>query len=396
MFIWFQRNLCLLIITGFFISCGKTTTPPIPHFPIGSEYPNICGTDKGFIMIWYEGDKHLVMSEFTGENWIPKDTVVSSERFFKNWADLPQIFHIGGDTIALSWLEMSGEKTYDYNVKVAMSVDRGKTWSDPVIPHRDGTKGEHGFVSFFKYLGKTGIIWLDSRAIMANDYNLSPKGMRLYMSTINSSGNLGPEIMLDDMVCECCPTSAVNTIEGPLIAYRDRSIDEVRNIQLSLINDTRLQYPVSEDGWIIPGCPVNGPKMAVNGDKVAIVWYTAPNYESKVNMAFSKDGGLSFGTPIKIDNGYAIGRVDVIWLDKENVIVSWIEDKSGNGELILKSLNAEYGSVLFQTSFPINSGRGSGYPKLAKTNDQIFITWTKTGKKTVIRSEWIPVNKIFQ
>ena len=106
MFIWFQRNLCLLIITGFFISCGKTTTPPIPHFPIGSEYPNICGTDKGFIMIWYEGDRHLVMSEFTGENWIPKDTVVSSERFFKNWADLPQIFHIGGDTIALSWLEM--------------------------------------------------------------------------------------------------------------------------------------------------------------------------------------------------------------------------------------------------------------------------------------------------
>ena len=103
-----------------------------------------------------------------------------------------------------------------------------------------------------------------------------------------------------------------------------------------------------------------------------------------------------FGTPIKIDNGYAIGRVDVIWLDKENVIVSWIEDKSGNGELILKSLNAEYGSVLFQTSFPINSGRGSGYPKLAKTNDQIFITWTKTGKKTEIRSEWIPVNKILQ
>ena len=394
MIVRFTRNLLLLIITGFFISCGKTTTLPIPHFPIGSAYPNICETDRGFMMIWYEGDKHIVMSEFTGEKWTPKDTVVSSERFFKNWADLPQIFHIGSDTFALSWLEMSGERTYDYDVKVAMSVDRGKTWSDPVIPHRDGVKGEHGFVSFFKYLGETGLIWLDSRAMVPSDVSLSSGGMRLYASTINPNGNLGPEIMLDDMVCECCPTSAVNTIEGPLIAYRDRTMDEVRNIQLAFVNGTRLQYPINEDGWVIPGCPVNGPKMAVNGDKVAIAWYTAPNNEPKVNMAFSKDGGISFGNPIQIDNGYAIGRVDVLWLDKESVIVSWLEEKSDNGELILKSLNAENGSISFQTSFPINSGRGSGYPKLAKTDDRVFITWTKTGKESGIQSEWIPVSQI--
>ena len=243
MIIRFPRNLFLLIITGFFISCGKTTTAPIPHFPIGSAYPNMCETDKGFMMIWYEGDKHIVMSEFTGEKWTPKDTVVSSERFFKNWADLPQIYHIGSDTLALSWLEMSGERTYDYDIKVAMSVDRGNTWSDPVIPHRDGIKGEHGFVSFFKYLGDTGLIWLDSRAMMTSDGSLSSGGMRLYASTINPNGHLGPEILLDDMVCECCPTSAVNTIKGPLIAYRDRSTNEVRNIQMAFVNDTTLQYP---------------------------------------------------------------------------------------------------------------------------------------------------------
>ena len=179
-----------------------------------------------------------------------------------------------------------------------------------------------------------------------------------------------------------------------MIAYRDRSTDDVRNIQLTFVNDTRLQSSINEDGWVIPGCPVNGPKMAVNGDKVAIVWYTAPNNEPKVNIAFSKDGGISFGNPIKIDNGSAIGRVDVLWLDKESVIVSWLEEKSDNGELILKSLNAENGSILFQTSFPINSGRGSGYPKLAKTDDRVFITWTKTGKKTGIQSAWIPVSKI--
>ena len=96
----------------------------------------------------------------------------------------------------------------------------------------------------------------------------------------------------------------------------------------------------------------------------------------------------------QIDNGSAIGRVDVLWLDKKRVIVSWLEEKSDNGELILKSLNAENGSISFQTSFPINSGRGSGYPKLAKTDNLVFITWTKTGKESGIQFEWIPVSNI--
>ena len=64
--------------------------------------------------------------------------------------------------------------------------------------------------------------------------------------------------------------------------------------------------------------------IGIPGDKVAIVWYTAPNNEPKVNMAFSQDGGISFGDPIKIDNGYAIGRVDVLWLEKKSVMVSWL------------------------------------------------------------------------
>jgi len=47
-------------------------------------------------MIWYEGGEHIVMSEFTDKGWTKKDTIVTSDRFFKNWADLPQIYHTGG------------------------------------------------------------------------------------------------------------------------------------------------------------------------------------------------------------------------------------------------------------------------------------------------------------
>ncbi|MCH7764611.1 MAG: exo-alpha-sialidase [Candidatus Marinimicrobia bacterium] len=386
-----RLTLTVLLIAGLYFSCGKTNFPAYPDTIKGSAYPNICQTDNGFIMIWYEGDNEIVMSEFNGNDWSIKDTIVSSERFFKNWADLPQIYHAGGDTFAVSWLEMSDEGTFDYDIKVAMSTNRGKSWTDPVVPHQDGIKGEHGFVSFFGFGKQTGLIWLDARAMMAGDQGT----MRLYASTINPVGELGLEIMLDNMVCECCPTTAVNTSVGPLVAYRDRDNDETRNIRLTFVNGAHPSVPIHDDGWIIPGCPVNGPVLAANGEQVAIAWYTAPDNNSKVNIAFSHDGGLTFSDPIRIDNGSPIGRTDVVWLNNETILVSWLEEGTDTGELIIKSVNVDGRSKKVK-SINVNSSRGSGYPKLAITGDFIFITWTEPGVDGGIRSEWIRTSKLVE
>ncbi len=388
-----RLSLIALFFAGLFFSCGKNSVPVSPDTSLGSAYPNICQTGNGFIMIWYEGDEHIVMSEFTATGWTQKDTILSSERFFKNWADLPQIFHAGGDTLAVSWLEMSGEGSYDYDIKVSMSTDRGKMWSDAIVPHHDGIKGEHGFVSFFDFLGSTGLIWLDSRAMTSGGHDHGGGAMRLYSSTINPSGGLGIEIMLDDMVCECCPTAAVNTSVGPLVAFRDRDDDETRNIQLAFINGAQLPRPINEDGWVVPGCPVNGPAMVANDDKVAIAWYTAPENKPQVNIAFSKDGGSIFGSPIRLDGGTAIGRTDVLWLDEEYVLVSWLEEGDESGKLVLKTVNSTTGTVNSFKSYTINSSRGSGYPKLAMADGFIFVAWTEPGENGKIKSEWISYNE---
>jgi len=344
-------------------------------------------------MIWYEGDEHIVMSEFTANSWTKKDTIVSSESFFKNWADLPQVYYMGGDKIALSWLEMIGEGTYDYGINISVSNDMGQTWSDPIRPHRDAGKGEHGFVSFFDFMGSTGLIWLDGRAMTSGGHDHGGGAMRLYSSTINPSGELGIEIMLDDMVCECCPTAAVNTSVGPLVAFRDRDFDETRNIQLAFVNGIQSPRPINDDGWIVPGCPVNGPAMRANGENVAIAWYTAPENNPQVNISFSNDGGRTFGNPIRLDGGSSIGRTDLIWLDDKNVLVSWLEEGEESGVLVLKTVNSSSGDVNSFKSFAISSGRGSGYPKLAMSNGFIFVAWTEPGEDGRIQSEWISYNE---
>jgi len=372
------------------MACGNLGTPARPDTAQGSAYPNICQTDNGFIMIWYEGDNQIVMSEYTAEGWMPKDTIVSSERFFKNWADLPQIYHGGGDTLAVSWLEMSGEGTYDYDVHVAMSTDRGVSWSAPVVPHRDGIKGEHGFVSFFDFLGETGLIWLDARAMMAGGYGNGSGAMRLYASSINPAGELGLEIMLDNMVCECCPTAAVNTSVGPLVAYRDRSHDETRNIQMVFTNGAQVPYTLHDDGWVVPGCPVNGPAMSAAGNNVAIAWYTAPDNNPQVNVAFSNDAGRTFGNPLRLDGGSAIGRTDLLWIDAENVLVSWLKEGKETGILEMKTVNIATGEIKQLKALTLNSGRGSGYPKLALIEGFVFVAWTEPGENGKVFSDWIP------
>ncbi|MEA1881914.1 MAG: hypothetical protein U9N31_05880 [Candidatus Marinimicrobia bacterium] len=388
-----NRTITALLFAGLFFSCGKFSTPGSPNTAPSSSYPNICQTDDGFIMIWYEGDNHIVMSEYTAEGWTPKDTIVSNEHFFKNWADLPQIYHAGGDTLAVSWLEMSGEGTYDYDVHVAMSIDRGKIWSEPVIPHRDGVKGEHGFVSFFNSYGKTGMIWLDTRTMSVDEQGTVSGAMSLYASTIDPTGELGLEIMLDEMVCECCPTAAVNTSAGPLVAFRDRYADETRNIQLAFVNGVQVPRALHEDGWVIPGCPVNGPAMRANGENVAISWYTAPENNPKVNVAFSTDGGVSFGSPIRIDDDRAIGRTDLLWLDKETVLVSWLEEGEESGKLVLKKVSIT-GEMSIIKTYEISSSRGSGYPKLALVDNHIFVAWTEPVEGGGVRSKWIERNAI--
>ena len=48
-------------------------------------------------------------------------------------------------------------------MNIARSNDGGKTWSQPIVRHRDKTQTEHGFVSLIPLSdGPLGAVWLDS------------------------------------------------------------------------------------------------------------------------------------------------------------------------------------------------------------------------------------------
>ncbi|MEC9274657.1 MAG: sialidase family protein [Candidatus Neomarinimicrobiota bacterium] len=385
-----------LVVIGIvcFYSCEKQSFP-LPPISINSKYPNLTETDRGLAIVWYEPivEGHaLKWSEFNGRSWSKPVIVTTGEEYFINWADFPSIFYNGKNHLVVHWLEKNGDGTYDYVVKVSQSFDRGRSWSRPIIPHKDNKLGEHGFVSFFNASNnKVGLVWLDGRNMMGEEHGHGYGQMNLYSTTIDKNGILGEEILLDDRVCECCPTSAVNIENDILVAYRDRSLSEIRNINLVRWNNSSWQKPHSlhNDNWKIAGCPVNGPKLAVTGNNVAAVWYTSPNENPIIYISFSKDGGKKFNSPIRIDNGNPIGRVDCIWLDSDRVLVSWMEMGEKSTNVIFSTVYIENHKGSSKIVTQILPGRSSGHPVISRYRQNIFLAWTEEDK---IQSKWIHVN----
>jgi len=89
----------------------------------------------------------LKFSHWKARGWSRPRQIAQGDNWFVNWADFPSLSALADGTLVAHWLQKSSAGTYSYDVKLSLSHNRGRTWSKPVSPHRDGTPTEHGFVS---------------------------------------------------------------------------------------------------------------------------------------------------------------------------------------------------------------------------------------------------------
>ena len=351
----------------------------------GSEGPSLSPSEDGVLLSWLEPApgpevRRLRMSRYRNDRWSPPVTVAGGDRLLANWADVPSVREVGGVLVA-QWLERGPGRGQGYGVRVARSTDGGGTWSDPWTPHEDATPTEHGFVSIVALPGSgTGLAWLDGRAYAGGADEAGTTGeTALRFRTIEADGAHGPETVLDPRVCDCCQTDAAVTARGPVLVFRDRSADEVRDIGvLRLVGGRWTEGVVHEDGWRIEGCPVNGPAVAAHGEVVAVTWFTAAGGRPRVEIAFSGDAGATFGAPIDVDDGDPVGRVDVALLDDASAVVSWLErSPGGTGEVRIRRVGSDGGSTASAHVALASAERTSGFPRMAPLGTgEVLLAWT--------------------
>jgi hypothetical protein len=346
--------------------------------PVLSALPN-----GGIAMVWTEADGEnfaLKIATLIEETWTEPVTVLSSNALFMNWADFPAIAAFDDDTFIISWLRQNADLPYAYDINLALSDDGGQSWGDAIIPHTDRSARQHGFMTLLP-TGPDAItaVWLDARSYDSHTEDDSfGNAMQLRSTTIGRDSSLDLDVALDLRTCTCCQTSAAMAGNGDvLVAYRDRSVDEIRDIYVvrrrgKVWSDP---VPVHGDGWEVSGCPINGPSIDADANNAIVGWYTEANNIPSVKVAFSQDNGQTFGTAFRVDSGEGVGRVAVVMLPNVEALITWVEWRNEGEALMLCRARADDGCAARQT-ITINTAPGSiNFPQIAHSDGVIYLAW---------------------
>jgi len=353
--------------------------------PAESAQSHLLADNDGTVwMSWVEPrpqsgeDRHaLRYATLDDTSWTEPRTAAEGTDWFVNWADVPSLRPLPDGRLAAHYLRSNGPSSLAYAVQIAQTNGAG-AWQSAVTPHDDGTETEHGFVSLLPWAEHRLLaVWLDGRRMAGQDGHQGE--MTLRGAVLDSTGTVEHRALLDARTCECCPTSAVRVGREALVAYRDRSGDEVRNIRLTRFDGQSWSEPtlLHDDGWQIAGCPVNGPALAAQGQRVAAAWYTAPEGRPRVKVAVSDDGGRQFSTPVVVAESTPTGRVDVVFLADGTAVVSWLGQDDGSAALRVRAVEPEgtLSPTVAMATLPAAS-RGVGMPRLVQNGTHLYAAWT--------------------
>ena len=376
--------------------CSRTQAKPfeanlVPSpAPQDSAQPHLARSPSGALVLsWQQKSDDgatLNFATWQDQRWSAATKIASGADWFVNWADFASVVPVTDSLWAAHWLVKRPGGTYAYDIAMALSGDGGVTWDAPFNPHDDGTPTEHGFVSLFAAGEDVGALWLDGRNMQADgNHGLTAgdesHGMTLRSASFGADGAQTSKHLVDALVCDCCQTDVAVTSTGAIAVYRNRTEDEIRDIYVTRHGDDgwTAPRPVADDGWHIAGCPVNGPAIAASGDVVVVAWFTAANGNARVRYARSDDGAVQFASPLDIDTGSVIGRVDIELLEDGLGVVSWLRKSADGteGELCATVVTPDGAVGETQVIARMPTARASGFPQMMAVGDQLVFAWTE-------------------
>ena len=372
-------------------------TPVAVPAEAGSAQPHLAVDPEGqAVLSWLEpaGERGqaLKFARFENGSWSTPEQVTAGEDLLVNWADFPSVQPITAQAWIAHWLTKAPDSFASYDVSYSVSRDGGETWSEAAMLNDDGFLTEHGFVSLFPWGDAIGAVWLDGRRIAEQfeqgefDPEAPPVGMSLRYARIGYDGAVREQGELDELACDCCQTDAAVAAGGPVVVYRDRTAEEIRdNVVLRYAGGAwQPGVTLGPDDWHIEGCPVNGPAIAARGDDVVAAWFTAPGNAPKTRFARSADGGATFGSPVEVDGAGSFGHVDVALLQDGGAAVSWWRrGEAGGTRLVTRRIERDgtLGDIVpvadNATAQPID------VPQMVETGGQLLFAWTDASETTV-------------
>lgn len=278
------------------------------------------------------------------------------------------------------------------DIYLSASTDRGQSFASEVKVNDDKAPGPHGMHSLA--VAKDGRIyagWLDERNVHVPKPSTKAEGHHmesnrdLYLSYSTDGGRtFSANRKVASDACPCCKTALAVSADGTLYAgWRQVLPGNYRHIAVASSTDggTKFSAPVvvSDDRWMLQGCPVSGPSLSVDtaSGNLKVVWYAAGEGGAPgVYVAESKDKGHSF-SPRQLLSQENVRGTPAIAVGSNNLIALW---QSADA---IETKMRDIGSAGSALSVAVNAELPAG----AFANDKLFIAYI--GKEKEKRSIWL-------
>jgi hypothetical protein len=281
-------------------------------------------------------------------------------------------------------------------LRTSRSRDGGKSFARAaVVPGTDGP-GNRGWEAIaVDRAGAVHAVWLDHRRLAQRTPTAEATHRHahstadgapmsdfsdLYLATLDSV----PPSPLTAGVCYCCKTAIAAAAGGEIyLAWRHVYPGNLRDIAFAVTSPGRPSpiepVRVSEDRWMLQGCPDDGPAMAVDGrESVHIVWPTVVSEGDgtrKVLFHAATTDGRSFTAraPLPVEGQAHHPQLAVA--HDGTLVIAWDEVLEGRRRIVTaRGRPGAKGAVRFERDAEVVDG--GVYPAIAVTEAAAVVAWT--------------------
>ena len=305
----------------------------------------------------------------------------------------------GAPFLVVMWTAKSSSGT---RLVSARSTDAGQSFGPATsVPgsHATGNRGWQAMAIGAK--GDPMAVWLDHREVPARPAGAGPSAghqhgampqqtdgaaraqlSQLFFARLNDPGSARA---IAPGVCYCCKTSLATGADGSIVAaWRHVYPGNVRDIALTKSSDGGRTFAppirVSEDNWVLNGCPENGPAVAVDQlNAVHVVWPTLVQGSGggetlALFYAVSRDG-QRFTRRQQIPTDGVPRHPQIVVSPAGRVTVAWDEQLEAAPRIVLARGAIDYGNPVRFTRESV-TGEAGTYPVIAPVADGVLVAWT--------------------
>ena len=390
-----MRQFYLCITTFFLVGCNAPIPPKISGDVLTNAVLISNKTSKSeapFFTEDHNGNPVLTWVEKAGENTYfyyatSKDTgrtfgrptkVLTTKGLTSHHESTPKIAFKNNGTAVVVFQKRKPtlENQYAGVLLYTELKENEKKWSTPAYLHADTSEGiGRSFFDITKLPnGEIGAIWLDGR----NKYK---NGSSVYFAKTNIENGFGSEIQIGEKTCQCCRTDIyVDKQENIHVAYRDIIKDSIRDVVHVFSDDLGNTFSspavISDDHWVINGCPHSGPVISETSKGLDFFWFTRGTGEGVFHT--SQTYGKRNFKIRNLVNPHA-RHPQAVSLFNNEIAVVWDErfktvDSYCNriGLLISDSLGSQLPTYITPDSI------NASYPVVLKlSNGNILVSWTQ-------------------